>query len=191
MASQSPSRSFGGTGCPYCAGKRVIRGERPGQPLPGGSRQWHPMRNGCSGPNSGVAVQQPGRCGGGVKRATTTRRWRRPGPWMEAAAPTVQGGRRWQGFNDLATLAAGGWRPSGTGRSTAPNAGAGDGREPAEGMVGVPLWPRVEGGHLLPDGRAAQRLSRLRGQSPKPAGPRPSRLGGQSVKQRYRPHLNL
>lgn len=72
-----------------------------------------------------------------------------------------------------------------------PNAGAGDGREPTEGMVGVPLWPRVEGGHLLPDGRAAQRLSRLRGQSPKPAGPRPSRLGGQSVKQRYRPHLNL
>lgn len=61
----------------------------------------------------------------------------------------------------------------------------------AEGMVGVPLWPRVEGGHLLPDGRAAQRLSRLRGQSPKPAGPSPSRLGGQSVKQRYRPHLNL
>ena len=72
-----------------------------------------------------------------------------------------------------------------------PNAGAGYGREPAEGMVGVPLWPRVEGGHLLPDGRAAQRLSRLRGQSPKPAGPSPSRLGGQSVKQRYRPHLNL
>ena len=56
MASQSPVSILWGTGCPYCAGKRVIPGENDLASLyPEVAAQWHPTLNGTLTPDQVTA----------------------------------------------------------------------------------------------------------------------------------------
>lgn len=46
------SRAGKGSGCPYCTGKRVAPGQDLQSVYPEIARQWHPVRNGASGPET-------------------------------------------------------------------------------------------------------------------------------------------
>lgn len=93
----------GGSGCPYCSGKRPIPGQTDlATTYPALAAQWHPERNGTKGPDTVTA--------GSVKRVW----WKcqRDHDYQAAVFSRVSGtgcpycsGRKvWPGFNDLATV---------------------------------------------------------------------------------------
>lgn len=98
-----PFAMVGGSGCPYCAGKRAIPGQTDlATTHPELAAQWHPERNGGKGPGTVSA--------GSVKRVW----WRcerghdYQAPVFSRASgtgcPYCAGKKVWPGFNDLATV---------------------------------------------------------------------------------------
>lgn len=99
------SRSFGGTGCPYCAGKRVIPGENDLASLyPEVAAQWHPMRNGALAPTQVSPYSNRKvwwRCEKGHDYQAVVAARTMGG----SGCPYCAGRKALAGFNDLATLA--------------------------------------------------------------------------------------
>lgn len=115
------SRTSGGTGCPYCAGRRVIAGENDlSSLLPAIAAQWHPTNNGALTPEQVAPSSNRKvwwRCERGHDYQATIAARTRSG----SGCPYCAGRKVLQGFNDLATLApdiARQWHPTGNGALT-------------------------------------------------------------------------
>ena len=100
----SPTALIQGSGCPYCAGKKVIPGETDLAALfPEIAAQWHPDKNGVLTPRdigTGSMKKVWWLCERGHEyQAQTFSRVQGTG------CPYCAGRRAWPGFNDLATVA--------------------------------------------------------------------------------------
>ena len=99
------SRAFGGTGCPVCAGKRVVPGENDLASLyPDTAAQWHPQRNGALTPSQVPPYSNRKvwwRCGKGHDYQAVVAARTMGG----SGCPYCAGRKVLAGFNDLATLA--------------------------------------------------------------------------------------
>lgn len=98
------SRTYGGAGCPVCAGKVVIPGENDlASRFPDVAAQWHPEKNGALTPD-GVSVSSNRRvwwvCDKGHEYQMVVAVRTGPG----CGCPYCAGKRVLPGFNDLAAL---------------------------------------------------------------------------------------
>lgn len=114
-------RASGGTNCPYCAGKRVLKGFNDLATLePEIASEWHPTKNGKLTPENVTSknnrkVWWQGKCGHQWDMPISKRTTRGYG------CPYCAGKRVLPGFNDLATLApelASEWHPTKNGKLT-------------------------------------------------------------------------
>lgn len=104
-----------GSGCPYCAGRKVLPGFNDLETLyPGVAAQWDKRKNGCLKPSDvAVSSNRPAwwRCElGHSYRATVSSRTQR-----KTGCPYCAGRKVLKGFNDLETLypdVAAQWHPS-------------------------------------------------------------------------------
>lgn len=99
----APTALIQGSGCPYCAGKRVIPGETDLEALhPKLAAQWHPTKNGALTPRKVGA--------GNMKRVwwlcERDHDYQAPvySRVQGCGCPYCAGKRAWPGFNDVATL---------------------------------------------------------------------------------------
>jgi glutaredoxin len=135
------NRTFNGSGCPYCAGQRVIPGENDLHTLyPEVAKQWHPDLNGNLTPQHVMARSRKSawwRCEKGHK-------WQEPvykRTMFRSGCPYCGGRKRIEGFNDLATenpALAAQWHPTKNGDLTPQHVVAGSAKK---------VWWVCEKGH--------------------------------------------